>query len=416
MKKFPVLVLVLFLCLSSNGCIGSDYRNVIAGVVPMNFGDYIITKTTQFDLSGTLDVSLFKEVLDLVSTAHMDRFHLDTNEISLSMVRGLMQGLDKHSRFYSQKEIQDQYALLGPEMAGSIGCLFEVKKRYVLVTKSFKSSPAEKAGLKRRDKIVEIDGVPIRDFQDLQVIKMLRGKIGTKVSLKIFRHGRRKPFSLSVVRENYIQQKVCCYIVRRFGKKFGVIKIEDFMMNVESQYDKETAVLMKNRPDYIIFDLRDNTGGFVNSVANIMEKITAFLDVIYQVEDSVGNISKRYCHKLVLYGMFGGINSSVKKMVCLVNANTASAAEIMASGLRDILGVKLIGETTYGKGTAWYSYILNSGRGLCNITAYRWLTSKGNSVDGVGLDPDVEVFMDEEDILEGKDPQMDAAIRELLRK
>ncbi|HBM45658.1 MAG: Carboxyl-terminal protease [Parcubacteria group bacterium GW2011_GWF2_38_76] len=404
-----VLVLVSF-SLFLGGCAYADNETINKNKLAE-----ITNDTTSSFLNEPFDLELLVEVIVVAYTNHVNRKNFDKNKITKGIVRGFMQSLDKHSNFLDPEEAANRLESSSGKIDGGIGIVFSAQKRSLLVDEVNKDSPAEKAGIKARDRIIAIDGVSVKNIQLIEITKKIRGEIGTNVVLKIVRRGEKKPIDITVTRGIITVQSVSCDVVKKENKIIGIIKITGFRENTYAQFLSETSKLMDKKPDYIIFDLRENPGGYVNSVRDIMSEIVGPGHVLFQEEFWDGRVTKISSNLLTTSSIFYK-DSSINKFACLVNENTASAAEIMSSGLRDILGTKIIGEATYGKGTGWVPIDLKSGKGTCNVTCFRWLTPRGNSIEEVGVEPDIEVFMEEEDVFLKKDPQMDVAFEELLKK
>lgn len=410
---FLVVLCSLFLFPISAFCYECD--DVVAGIVPISDSSFSSALRT-FSLSDSIDVDLLYEVLSTAYENHVNRLYFDKKKMTKGIVEGLMQSLDRHSHYLDPEEAARQDEALSGVMVGGIGILFEVSKRYIKINEVVKGSPAEKAGLLAKDKIVEIEGKSFKNLQSDDLVKKIKGPIGTSVSLSILRRGRENTFEVSVTRGIFNVQSVDHRILKSGGKKFGVLRINSFNPNTYDQFIYHATQMMKKRPDYIVFDLRNNPGGLVGSVRMILGDCVGLGRVLFQEEFWNGERTMIYSFSFTKNGIFREKGSSVKGAICLVNENTASAAEIMSAGLRDLLGVKIVGNTTYGKGTGWKPIELDSGKGVCNVTCFRWLTPNGYSIEEVGIDPDILVFMDEEDVFLKKDPQLDAAVKELLKK
>lgn len=415
MRNLIFLLPILCFCLFGYAGANDFCEDIVAYSTRISVDDYVLNAGRSYDLRKSLDIELLEEVMDIVSTNHMDRGHFDKQKMSHGMVNGLVESLDRHSHFLNTEEAERQAESLSGTMNGGIGIIFKFKKRYVMVDKVMKNSPAEKAGIKPKDKIISVNGIRLRNTDDASVISKFRGDIGTSADLTILRRGVRDPINITVVRAIVDIQSVYYEVVKKSGKKFAILHISQFSENTYHQFCVETEKMIQEKPDYIIFDLRNNPGGFVNSVCAVMSDIVGRGKILLQSDDGKGEINRVFSFSFrTKDGIFSKDKTSVKGMVCLVNEGTASAAEIMSSGLRDILGIKIIGETTYGKGTGWTPVTLKSGKGVCNVTCFKWLTPNGNSIEEVGVDPDIEVFMDEEDVFLKKDPQLEAAFKELL--
>lgn len=210
-------------------------------------------------------------------------------------------------------------------------------------------------------------------------------------------------------------QTVASGMLNISGKKIGVIKIICFDKNTQKQYEALLRELLSMSPEYLIYDLRDNPGGYLQSVGEALAMTVGKGKTIFSIEEEAGKIVPVKGLDEAGDGMIPSAKTRIKKIVCLVNRGTASAGEVMAAGIRDIFGAKLVGERTYGKGTGWSPYEMKSGRGVCIITDMRWYTPGGKCIKEIGLVPDIVVKLTLQDFFAEKDPQLEAAVKELLR-
>ena len=276
---------------------------------------------------------------------------------------------DKYSRYMTEKE----YAEYLEDNKGSysgIGIVYEKAPRNLYRIRSvMKKSPAEEAGLKKGDVITKVEGRNVDKGKD--VLKLIKGKAGTKVKLVIKRAGKLK--SYIIVRRDIKEKTVYSRIVK---KKFVQIRITSFGMNTASEFKKEYRKYKEKGFKNIILDLRYNGGGFLDSALAIgnmfVEKGTAI---------KVYNKSKE--EDAYEYGK----GKEDAKVVILVNKYSASASEILAVSLQENGVAKLVGEKTYGKGVIQTTLPLKSG-GALYLTTLEYVSPKGKKIHGVGITPD----------------------------
>lgn len=276
---------------------------------------------------------------------------------------------DKYSRYMTEKE----YAEYLEDNKGSysgIGIVYEKAPRNLYRIRSvMKKSPAEEAGLKKGDVITKVEGRNVDKGKD--VLKLIKGKAGTKVKLVIKRAGKLK--SYTIVRRDIKEKTVYSRIVK---KKFVQIRITSFGMNTASEFKKEYRKYKEKGFKNIILDLRYNGGGFLDSALAIgnmfVEKGTAI---------KVYNKSKE--EDAYEYGK----GKEDAKVVILVNKYSASASEILAVSLQENGAAKLVGEKTYGKGVIQTTLPLKSG-GALYLTTLEYVSPKGKKIHGVGITPD----------------------------
>lgn len=276
---------------------------------------------------------------------------------------------DKYSRYMTEKE----YAEYLEDNKGSysgIGIVYEKAPRNLYRIRSvMKKSPAEEAGLKKGDVITKVEGRRVDKGKD--VLKLIKGKAGTKVKLVIKRAGKLK--SYTIVRRDIKEKTVYSRIVK---KKFVQIRITSFGVNTATEFKKEYKKYKDKGFKNIILDLRYNGGGFLDSALAIgnmfVEKGTAI---------KVYNKSKE--EDAYEYGK----GKEDAKVVILVNKYSASASEILAVSLQENGAAKLVGEKTYGKGVIQTTLPLKSG-GALYLTTLEYVSPKGKKIHGVGITPD----------------------------
>lgn len=276
---------------------------------------------------------------------------------------------DKYSRYMTEKE----YAEYLEDNKGSysgIGIVYEKAPRNLYRIRSvMKKSPAEEAGLKKGDVITKVEGRNVDKGKD--VLKLIKGKAGTKVKLVIKRAGKLK--SYTIVRRDIKEKTVYSRIVK---KKFVQIRITSFGVNTATEFKKEYKKYKEKGFKNIILDLRYNGGGFLDSALAIgnmfVDKGTAI---------KVYNKSKE--EDAYEYGK----GKEDAKVVILVNKYSASASEILAVSLQENGVAKLVGEKTYGKGVIQTTLPLKSG-GALYLTTLEYVSPKGKKIHGVGITPD----------------------------
>ena len=276
---------------------------------------------------------------------------------------------DKYSRYMTEKE----YAEYLEDNKGSysgIGIVYEKAPRNLYRIRSvMKKSPAEEAGLKKGDVITKVEGRNVDKGKD--VLKLIKGKAGTKVKLVIKRAGKLK--SYTIVRRDIKEKTVYSRIVK---KKFVQIRITSFGVNTATEFKKEYRKYKEKGFKNIILDLRYNGGGFLDSALAIGNMFVDKGTVIKVYNKSKEEDSYEY-----------GKGKEDAKVVILVNKYSASASEILAVSLQENGAAKLVGEKTYGKGVIQTTLPLKSG-GALYLTTLEYVSPKGKKIHGVGITPD----------------------------
>lgn len=262
-------------------------------------------------------------------------------------------------------------------------------------------SPAAKAGITVGDKIVAIDGKTVAELGFLESVKSIKREIGKTAEIKLIRDG--KEHTLTVKYEDFVRQSVYAEVVG----DYGYVCITAFNEATVAQFKQAYESLNREKVKGFIFDVRDNGGGTVDSVCEILDILVAECNLI---TTKYADGSKEISHK-----------SDAKKcslpMVVLTNEATASAAELFSANLRDMSKSLLIGNNTYGKGVVQRTYFLSDGS-CVRFTVGEFLPAGGKSFNGKGLAPDFEVSFTEEQAknryaLGEDDPYLKKAIEQL---
>ena len=296
-------------------------------------------------------------------------------------------------------ELKGQYSGFGIQIANT-------KDNRILIVSIIDDSPALEAGLKAGDIILKMDGESVEGKTTDEFTKLVKGSNKQTIILTLLRDN--KEIDIAVTRKIVTLKSVSSKIFEQDGKKVGYIYISIFAANTDSQFKKELIDLEKKGINSLIIDVRDNTGGHLTSVENI---ISMFLDkkhVIYQIE-SKGKTTKTYSKN----------NDSKKyKVVMLVNENSASASEMLTAAMKEEYNSEVVGMKTFGKGTV--QEVGNTSNTNLNykITTKKWLTPKCNWINKKGIEPTIKVELSKEYIKnpsEETDNQLKTAIETAIK-
>jgi carboxyl-terminal processing protease len=280
-----------------------------------------------------------------------------------------------------------------------VGMELGTKDGVITVVAPLKESPAEKAGMRSGDKILAIDGKSTDGMAVDAAIKLIRGKKGTSVALKVGREGSKEPLTISITRD------VISIPVLRSHKEGDTFVIELYSFSANSADLFRTALrdFFQSGSTKLILDLRGNPGGYLEAAVDMASFFLPVGDVVVS-EDFKGK-QEPVMHRSAGYNVFANKKLS---MVILIDQGSASASEILAGALQQHNVAKLIGTRSFGKGSVQQLLDLGGGAQL-KVTIARWLTPNGNSISDGGLTPDIKADRTIEDIKAGKDPQMSAA-------
>lgn len=354
------------------------------------------------------------EAYDTLQKEYVDK--LDDTQLAEGAIRGLFEyGVkDPFSGYMSPDEYQRALGSLSGEFTG-IGAEMAVKNTenpddlaacpqlsetcVLVVVAPLADSPAEAAGLESGDVVLAVDGESVNGSTLQDEVGKVRGEPGTKVTLSL-RRGE-KTFDLEITRAKIVQKEVTS---KMLDGKIGYIALHGFSQRSADEFHTALAALLDDGATSIVFDLRDNPGGYINAAQKIASEFIKS-GLIFSQESSGGN-TKRW--EATGDGLATDASLS---LAVLVNDGSASASEIVAAALKETGRGVLIGQATYGKNTVqvWTELVDHSG---VRITISRWFTPEHHSVAPDGVQPDVTV-----EVPEGtppdQDPVLDRAITEL---
>ncbi|MFQ5885926.1 MAG: S41 family peptidase [Anaerolineae bacterium] len=327
---------------------------------------------------------------------------IDSKELTYGAIRGALSTLeDENTAFITP----DHIAIIREDLTGTfegIGAVVEMNEDgYLVIVEPLAGRPADLAGLKAGDLVLEVDGVEIRGMNLVEAVSLIRGPKGTTARLSIRRQGVAEPFEVEIVRQQ-IELRTVEY--RLLNGEIGYIKLNEFNSQAPRQLRAALLDLLTENPRGLILDLRDDPGGLV----------TAAIDVGSEFIAEGAIMSERGKDIEEDYEAQGGGLATEIPLVVLVNGGSASASEIVAGAIQDYGRGILIGERTVGKGSVQVQYQLSDGSGL-RITIAHWFTPHGRLIEGEGLIPDVEVYITDEDLASGLDPQLELALDYLER-
>jgi len=344
----------------------------------------------------------FWESWDLLHENYVDQ-PLD----DLALMRGAISGMlaatgDKHTSYMNPEQFEQANAEMSGEEYTGIGAWVNTTGEYIEVVSPMKNSPAEKAGLKAKDVVIAIDGEDMTGIPGDLALQKILGPAGEAVTLTI-RRGE-EILEFTIVREKITVPAVEYEMLE---DDIAYIALNTFNELSTKQMRDALKELLPQNPKGLIFDLRNNGGGFLVTAIEITSEFISDGIVMYE---EYGDGSRESYN-----AQPGGLATEIP-LVVLINEGTASASEITAGAIQDYGRGTLIGVTSYGKGSVQNWIALKTERGGVRITIARWLTPNGNQINEVGLTPDIEVPYTQEDVDADRDPQLDAAIDFLNNK
>lgn len=313
----------------------------------------------------------------------IEKHYIETlkyNEIKGSSPKEIFKNLDKHSEYYTASEFSNLLNALNDSSVSGIGIYIKTYLNIgVQVTEIIENSPAEKSGLKYGDIILSVNNIDLMENDNIdQIASLIRGPIGTCVSLTVKSIGNEENKTISVkreaIKENSIQKRI-------LDKNIGYIKIRNFNKGSGVEFKKTVDEMIFKDMEKLIIDLRGNGGGFLDEAIEACNAIIKTAPIVH-IKDRETMIT--YMTNLTTQPF---LNNNV---IVLVDENTASAAEIMALAIQENKLGKIVGEKTVGKGSVQRLYTLESGAGFKLTEAY-YLSPNKNIVEGIGVNPDFKI-------------------------
>jgi len=328
-----------------------------------------------------------RDVLKIVNENYVDDKASTYDGLTRNAIHGMVESLDPHSQFLESKDNQELSEDLDGEFGG-IGIEVEMRHDRIIVVAPMPGSPGDKAGILRGDQIVSIDGRPYErsDTMD-KVIDGLRGKPHTKVRLGVYRPSTDRRMELALTREIVKVESVRDAHVIEGGT--GYLQITQFSEHTAEQFDDAVDGLLKKGVDSLVIDLRNNPGGLLDSAVEVAEPFFKKGELIVYTQGR--KASDREEFRAETDG-----NPLTLPVAVLINAGTASAAEIVTGALKDTRRAVVVGERSFGKGSVQSIFKLKDGEGL-RLTTAHYFTPSGVPIHEKGISPQVEVVMTPEE-------------------
>lgn len=364
----------------------SIFEVVIIIFISIVFGiivGYVLTYTRS-PLGSVKSNSKLSEIISTYNSIKDNYYkEIDDDTLVNAAVSGMIGSLDDKYSNYMDSSTTDSF---NESVEGSfvgIGVTIMYDGEYNKIIAVDDKGPSNKI-LKVDDLIVEVSGKDVRGIYGDDLKKLIRGKVGTTVKIKVLRNNKNLTFSIKrtnieieTVKSNYFDVE---------SKRIGYLDVDVISSNTYKQFNKNLKRLENKNIDSLIIDLRDNPGGHLSQTKEILSMFFNKKTVLYQLKDK--DTKKK------IYSSSNETRSY--PIVILVNDGSASASEIITSCfMENYNNIKVVGTTTYGKGTVQQSHQLSTGTSI-KYTVQEWLTSKGKSINEKGIKPDEELLMNSE--------------------
>lgn len=332
----------------------------------------------QNQLTGK-DLNKVEKTYELIQSRFLQK--ADHDKVMNGAINGMLASLNDPYTTYMNAEEAKQFEESISSSFQGIGAEFTVNDGKFTITSPIKGSPAEKAGIHPGDVVDAVNGEKLDGLTLNQVVTKIRGPKGSQVTLHVVRSGITNPLDIVIVRDDIPQETIYAEMV---SDKVGKIEIRQFSTTTASRFREELKRLEDSGMKGLIIDVRDDPGGLLESVVDIMENFVEKGKPIVQIENRDGKKEATPAK-----GKY-----TVKKypVTVLINGGSASASEILAGAIQEAAGGKLVGDKTFGKGTVQETYSREMGDGSnLKMTVFKWLTPNGNWIHQKGIEPDVKV-------------------------
>lgn len=355
---------------------------LFSGIV---IGERRILRLTAAGGGRNVDLSLMWQVWDKLEEKYLFSEKLDPKKMIYGAVSGITSALDDpYTSFLTPSDNQRSKEDLSGEFGG-VGIQLGFIGKTLAVMAPLQDNPAIKAGIKAKDLILHIKDEKTGVDRDtlgiglLEAVNSIRGEIGTPVVLTILHEGAKETEDIKIIRDTVVVASVELEWVGK-NNDVALIKLMKFGERTLPEWQKAVDEILVHKTKGVVIDFRNNPGGYLQRAIDLASEFVPG-GVVVQQRGKNSTETFKVNRKGRLIGT---------KVVALVNGGSASASEIMAGALRERLGVKLVGEKTFGKGTVQEVEELKNGAGL-HITIAEWLLPSGKNIHGDGLQADVEV-------------------------
>jgi len=332
------------------------------------------------------DLASVEEIWEIIFQEYVEKDDLDADVLRQGAIRGMLEALDDPYTSYLDAEA---YKLGLDDLEGKIegvGAQITMRDEQITVVAPIADLPADKAGIRAGDKILEIDGMPTSEMSLAEAVLFIRGPQGTSVRLLVLHQDEVEPEEIEIVRAEIEVTSV------RFEMREDIayIRITNFSQRTDAELSSVLESLDSEETGGIILDLRSNPGGLLRAVVDVASHFLTE-GVVVDVVDNQGAHDAMSVRRR-------GVTTDLP-MVVLVNGFSASGSEVLAGALQDYARAAIAGSRTFGKGSVNVLHELEDGSGLY-ITIARWLTPEGHLIEGEGITPDYEFELDGEDAIQ----------------
>ena len=326
------------------------------------------------------ELRMFADVFNQIRVSYVE--DVDDRTLLTNAVRGMLNNLDPHSQYLDEDSFSDLQTNTTGEFGG-LGLEVGMENGFVKVIAPIDDTPAQKAGIESGDLIIQLDNKPVKGMNLQEAVTLMRGKVGTEITLLIVREGVQTPVEITLVRDTITVTSVRH---RMLDPGYGYLRIAQFQVNTGPQVGKALKALHKEAGKEglkgLVLDLRNNPGGVLGSAIDVTDH---FIDegLVVYTEGKMPSSFNRY-------EATDSDTADDTRMVVLINSGSASASEIVAGALQDHKRAVIMGTRSFGKGSVQTVLPLAKERAI-KLTTARYFTPNGRSIQAQGIEPDIIV-------------------------
>lgn len=397
-KKWYIIIFIILLILSNMATL------IVSNGISIAVGDKVIVQTKDSNTAEYI-TKLLNLKNEILNSYYQD---VDEDDLLEGALIGMFQAVgDPYTVYYDEDQFQSYMEQIQGTYVG-IGVVVTMDDNNVVtVVSSIEGTPGKKAGLVTGDKIIKVNNEEIIGLSLTEVVAKIKGDQGTEVTLTIQREGSDELIEKKLIREEIVMKSVNSEVL---DDGIGYLTISQFENYTSKEFSENLNKLLDENIKGLIVDVRDNPGGRMDTVVEIVDRLMGESVIVY-TEDKAGNKDYKYSDEK---------NKLNLPIVVLINGGSASASEIFAGALQDTNSATIVGTTSFGKGIVQRMSDLGDGTGY-KVTVSEYFTPNGRNIHDKGIEPDVEIEMPldlkyESDYSLEKDVQLNKAIEVLKDK
>ena len=326
------------------------------------------------------DLRNFTYIFERLKSSYVEK--VDDKTLMENAIRGMLSGLDPHSSYLDTEEYNELKISTTGEFGG-LGIQVGMDGGFIRVISPIDDTPAFRAGIKAGDTIIRINKTHVKGLSLNDAVKMMRGKVGTEITLTILRKKAAEPLTFTIKRDII---KVKSVKAQLLDTNYAYVRISTFQMHTALHLNKALDKLRQENNKAalkgLVIDLRNNPGGVLNAAADVADLF---------IEDGLLVYTKgRIPQSITEFKAHSGDKLNGAPIVVLINGGSASASEIVAGALQDHKRAVIMGSKSFGKGSVQTIQELPNG-GAVKFTTARYFTPSGRSIQAEGIEPDIKI-------------------------